>query len=541
MTFEAPKFSYIQITPDNAVNGQNASYNVTFTPTVNLYQNDSIIFEFPPAFGVFSNVQCTLPKFSPFLKAVACRKPSNSTKIQANLILTDGIYQQPTYTIIINKIRNPPSTQPTKILSVRIKQEGTDGDINSYAGEDIIITNTQAATINGTLTIGNQNLAAVTDYTIAYVTANFMPKTASFLVKFPLEMKIQENVTCSITIPSSSAKTPSQTLPLPCIADVDTVVIRGGLLPTSILAGTKISLKISSIKNPDTIGIVSTLTLISFTDETLQYSIDQITKGLIAENACDYPCATCSAKSRTTCLSCITNKDNIAERYLSSGRCVSSCPDGYFNSNFTCTKCAADCKTCTNGATCTSCDTSVKSKIRYMNSASRCIAACPAGQFGNVDFYCDTCDSNCAACASSATNCVACPAANPLLSRSKTCVTQCSAGEVAIKSVCTACKAPCSECMVRVDQCKSCANSMYLVGTKCYSSCPSGFKADNSTTSTVKQCLGCDPNCSKCSLATANTVSTCTVCKKPMVLLGSTCISACPEKYKSDGVKCVAI
>lgn len=161
-----------------------------------------------------------------------------------------------------------------------INQQGKEA-VTSYAGEEITITNSQAALLNGTLTTGSKDLSAITDYNVTYVTANPLPPSASFLVKFPLEIKIQDSVTCSLIIPSSSSKVPATVAALPCIADVDTVVIRGGQLPITIPAGTKITLRMSSIMNPDTQGLISTLTLASFTDETLQYAVDQILKGLV--------------------------------------------------------------------------------------------------------------------------------------------------------------------------------------------------------------------------------------------------------------------
>lgn len=94
-------------------------------------------------------MQCSPPKTTGILKAVACRKLPNSTIIQANLTFytqnTDS--PVPAYTpltFFINKIRNPPSTQPATIQSVTINQQGKDA-VTWYAGEEITITNTEAA------------------------------------------------------------------------------------------------------------------------------------------------------------------------------------------------------------------------------------------------------------------------------------------------------------------------------------------------------------------------------------------------------------
>lgn len=289
-----------------------------------------------------------------------------------------------------------------------------------------MLANTEALKLNGTLTIGNMSLGEITDYSITYVTGNPMPPTVAFVVQFPPELTITSNLTCSLIIPGANAKIAPTIIPMPCVGDAtaaaNTVTMNAGEISDTIPAGTKITLKMTDIQNADTQDTLASLTLMSFKDETWEYSIDSIVKGLVSQSTCDYPCATCSSKSRSTCTSCITTKDNIPEKYLALGKCVESCPDGFYTNDFKCLKCPADCKTCSDANTCTSCDTSARGKLKYMSSISRCMSACPMSTFSDDSFTCQPCNSNCAGCSGNATNCTSCPSAFPFLSLSKTCV-----------------------------------------------------------------------------------------------------------------------
>jgi hypothetical protein len=67
-------------------------------------------------------------------------------------------------------------------------------------------------------------------------------------------------------------------------------------------------------------------TVTTYTSDTLQYSIDTLTGGLIVQFACDYPCQTCLSTSRTTCLSCQSFVEGNTLKYLYNQKCISECP-----------------------------------------------------------------------------------------------------------------------------------------------------------------------------------------------------------------------
>jgi hypothetical protein len=231
-------------------------------------------------------------------------------------------------------------------------------------------------------------------------------------------------------------------------------------LNVNVSVGTKVNIKIGNITNAEVqpAGPLPSVQFWSFTDRSQTDTIDQILSGLVPTSQCDYPCATCSANSRSTCTSCIINKDSVLEKYLSAGKCVAQCPDGTWNNNFTCTKCPSDCKTCASDKVCLTCDTSSKSKAKFMNN-SRCSASCNKDSFTEKgSFLCQKCDSNCASCNFLATNCTACPADAPNLFptiqdniTTSTCVSKCAEKQIVVKNVCTTCKTPCDTCVVSAD------------------------------------------------------------------------------------------
>ena len=54
----------------------------------------------------------------------------------------------------------------------------------------------------------------------------------------------------------------------------------------------------------------------SYTDYTFSYTVDNIPSGLNPSLECNYPCKTCSATNRNSCLSCFTTDATIPEKYL---------------------------------------------------------------------------------------------------------------------------------------------------------------------------------------------------------------------------------
>ena len=69
--------------------------------------------------------------------------------------------------------------------------------------------------------------------------------------------------------------------------------------------------------------------------------------------------------------------------------------------------------------------------------------------------------------------------------------------------VCAACNISCSTCFNTVNNCTTCATSLYFLTNVCYSTCPVGYYGSGIS------CLTCNSKCTACS-TTATTCSACT-------------------------------
>ena len=196
--------------------------------------------------------------------------------------------------------------------------------------------------------------------------------------------------------------------------------LSGFVVPAAI--GSSISLQVSPITNPPTQQNPVTLTMTSFTDDNQNYSYDQIPNGLIPTFKCLYPCASCaSSATQSTCLSCFVSIAG-APKYLSVGKCLTSCPAGYYGDPITyqCTKCPANCLTCTSATSCSTCPilpvtTTTTSTSTTMTTSTFpylyknwCYGVCPDGYYPDSTNNCQLCDSNCLTCGGSSTNCTTC-------------------------------------------------------------------------------------------------------------------------------------
>jgi hypothetical protein len=152
----------------------------------------------------------------------------------------------------------------------------------------------------------------------------------------------------------------------------------------------------------------------------------------------------------------------------------------------------------------------------------------------------------CASC-SSATNCSSCQTGYNfyVVNGLGSCVTTCPSGYypgVSQSSAfpnnynyqCLLCLSPCLTCS-SITTCTSCITNFYIMGTNCYSSCPSGFYAGQSTTGTLS-CLPCNSPCTACT----NTSTYCTACPSGYALDSSgNCNSACtsPTSYYNTATR----
>lgn len=133
------------------------------------------------------------------------------------------------------------------------------------------------------------------------------------------------------------------------------------------------------------------------------------------------------------------------------------------------------------------------------------------------------CSGDCATCIDYATNCTSCKTLNL---DGYSCVSDCPVTTVAINRTCVACQVPCLTCTNIQTNCTSCVPNLtppvFLSNFYCTSTCPD-YTYRNSTTTT---CTPCQSPCLLCS-----TSSTCLSCINTMYLLNTTCYSTCPSSY----------
>ncbi len=104
---------------------------------------------------------------------------------------------------------------------------------------------------------------------------------------------------------------------------------------------------------------------------------------------CPPPCETCVSNTDNTvsCLTCLTG-------FSHDGRCLSSCPTGFYPLSGVCAKCASKCLICdANG--CTACVNSLYTAPTCESSSIVCTGAQFVSQLTNA---CENCAASCSSC-----------------------------------------------------------------------------------------------------------------------------------------------
>lgn len=310
-----------------------------------------------------------------------------------------------------------------------------------------------------------------------------------------------------------------------------------------------------------------------------------LTKGGYVCEACKEPCQTCNV-SATTCISCNATYALQASTCVipncttMSGAKCAKCNDGMLpsKSDLACSACLAPCSTCSEFSTsCTSCISGydiVEQQCYLPNCAVMSGPTCKTCALGyyasSGNSSCLKCSDSCKACNGTAATCTSCPAGYMLNTTTHTCskdpcdtkpnnCTACEAGQFNTNDgkKCSPCASPCKSCLGSADACTECIPGYALVDSACMlpnclamlggvcTVCDAGFFLTSSST-----CEICSASCGEC-----NTLSTtCTNCKLPYVLVGSTCqipkcvmmngaiCAQCDAGYtvSSDGLECLA-
>lgn len=248
--------------------------------------------------------------------------------------------------------------------------------------------------------------------------------------------------------------------------------------------------------------------------------------------------------SATNCTSCATGKG------WSNFVCYSTCPTTTFMNGTNCSSCDSLCKICTTSSTnCTQCQTD-SPNIGYLSTGNTCLANCPPGDYKNNNGgagpnVCSACTSACTLCQDATANlCQAC-STNFTLSGTK-CSSSCLSGygPSSTPNVCIACTLPCLTCNLSATNCTTCdmsGGTLYLYNTggniyDCVVSCPISTFINMTTPS----CDACPSGCYEC--ANKNYCYSCNYASGYMwVNTTHLCYKPCPANfYNSSSTNCSA-
>lgn len=198
---------------------------------------------------------------------------------------------------------------------------------------------------------------------------------------------------------------------------------------------------------------------------------------------CVPPCFSCSSSS--SCLSCIGG-------YILNGTiCQQDCSDGYYVST---------------------------QQVNYNNQVQN-------QNFGSFS-QCLPCNVECATCSDSASSCITCSDGYVLSSGS--CVTSCPLSTVNVDNICTSCLPLCYQCSNSYT-CDACVSTASLFGSKCLTTCPSGYFSALVTNSTSNvatyNCTLCSQHCLSCN---GRSQYNCLTCKEGYFLMENMCLDSCP-------------
>ena len=274
--------------------------------------------------------------------------------------------------------------------------------------------------------------------------------------------------------------------------------------------------------------------------------------------------------STTSSISSECAKSGMFEDNL--GKCVSSCPSGFFaeTQSGRCEKCHESCKTCfgPHHDHCISCP---DAKWFY---GDRCVRLCPDTHYADGDLgECLPCSANCYTCVDSPTNCKSCgnkqildskfkcvsgfpcknssdPSCNSICHGScNTCsgpkkddCLSCPPGKRLFSGECTEDACPVSyfeisydnrlECKKCHDACKTCSGPSHRQCIECAigfmskngicTKCPPGQFLNRAQE--IPVCSSCYHDCSECN---GPNEDDCTHCDPPLNLMGSRCVPCC--------------
>uniref|UniRef100_A0A8C4U634 VWFC domain-containing protein n=1 Tax=Falco tinnunculus TaxID=100819 RepID=A0A8C4U634_FALTI len=236
---------------------------------------------------------------------------------------------------------------------------------------------------------------------------------------------------------------------------------------------------------------------------------------------CHSSCTGCVGNSSQDCTAC------LSAHVLLGGRCLSECPEGWFNHDDRCHSCHPSCKTCRGPSDleCLTCHP------HATLAGGRCRTSCKEEQYLNLVGYCVDCHPLCHQCVANLQDtgsiCLKCQNTRHLLLQDH-CIPDCPVGYYAENGACKRCHPSCKTCTGGdAFSCSSCNTSLVLSHTSmCVPVCSPGYYRDDRQT-----CRPCNSQCLSCESAAG-----CTSCRDPakVLLFGECQYESCAQQYYLD-------
>ncbi|CAD8086016.1 unnamed protein product [Paramecium primaurelia] len=243
---------------------------------------------------------------------------------------------------------------------------------------------------------------------------------------------------------------------------------------------------------------------------------------------CHYSCYQCFDSTIEGCISCSMD---LHFRLLKGNIC--KCIDGYYDElgNAKCKKCSYKCATCeTQSDKCLDCPLN---SLRTLDPIKGCFCQGEYYEKEN-EIACQKCHFKCKACdGQNQNNCVSCDSVANRELKINECKCQPHYFETEVQE-CAVCSSFCYECINNFDNCTSCANDRYLVGSTCR--CITKF--DGSEISTfdyngLVKCQKCHHSCGTCLGIEEGDCLNC-IESDHRYQVGNTCV--CDEGYFDAGL-----
>ncbi len=249
---------------------------------------------------------------------------------------------------------------------------------------------------------------------------------------------------------------------------------------------------------------------------------------------CDFRCFVCAGPSNTECQSCDTSIPGVIEiANLGGGIMACNCAPGFVpdTAGRRCVRCVDPlCKSC-NLADSRQCRSCFTEEYAMVYNAETLSCECPVGTYRSGRDKCLACSPLCTECDGPGnTHCLAgkcAPNTFPVAATPTTCIYMCDSDGLFMdptgtKCVTLVCNSACLSCFGPAsDNCIVCSDpTKLLLGGSCISACPPYYFAR------FGMCSPCGDNCESCSDS-----STCTQCESPYFLQGARCVPKCSQGW----------